>query len=65
MVLGSSPSRNAKPHHPSSIMAIPPIGHPMTSMGLPPPSLSGSSLEALRAHAVAAANMQPSPSHGM
>ncbi|KAK6631506.1 hypothetical protein RUM44_006033 [Polyplax serrata] len=65
MVLGSSPSRSGKPHHPPSIMSIPPIGHPMTPMGLPPPSLSGSSLEALRAHAVAAANMQPSPSHGL
>lgn len=64
MVLGSSGSRNVKPHHPTSIMAIPPIGHPMSSMGLPPPAMGGSSLEALRAHAVAAANMQQSPSHG-
>lgn len=64
MVLGSSPSRSVKPHHPTSIMAIPPIGHSVAPLGLPPPAIGGSSLEALRAHAVAAASMQQSPSHG-
>lgn len=63
MVLGSSPSRSVKPHHPTSIMAIPPIGHSVAPLGLPPPTIGGSSLEALRAHAVAAASMQQSPSH--
>ena len=64
MVMGSNPSRSVKPHHPTSIMAIPPIGHSVAPLGLPPPTMGGSSLEALRAHAVAAASMQQSPSHG-
>lgn len=62
VVMGSNSGRVKPPHH--GMMAIPPI-HPMSSMGLPPPGMPGSSLEALRAHAVAAANMQQPPSHGM